>query len=274
MGVINRTPNSFSDQGLSLETNFFTKQLQSFLDDPTVVIDIGFESTAPMNQAVSLKVEKDRFLDFLKASKDFNFSDRFVSFDTYRPLNFLFMSESFKRLHPKTHFIFNDVSGVLDAELKEALLNFKGEKFYYIYTCSHIPSREHVLDHMSFVKKEEILKTTIEAFKNAHQWFEEIGMKDSLILDPGFGFSKSYEDNWILINEMETLEKELGLLDIKNPLLIGLSKKSFLKKKLVSEGELVTEKTLEDLHSKIIRAMLLKGQHRKLFRVHDPKILP
>ncbi len=269
MGVINRTPDSFSDQGLSLEINFFTKQLQSFLDDPTVIIDIGFESTAPMNSAISLDEEKERFLDFLEASKGFDFSDRYISFDTYKPANFLFMAESFKRLHPKVSFIFNDVSGVLDDELRETLLKFKGQNFFYIYTFTHIPSREHVLQHMSFVKNEDILRSTADAFKNAQEWFKALGMQAHLIFDPGFGFSKTYEDNWVLINEFGLLEEKIRG---SSAMVIGLSKKSFLKKYLEKTSNLTPE-TLEELHRKTIENMLKISRTPLLFRVHDPKVV-
>jgi dihydropteroate synthase len=269
LGVINRTPNSFSDHGLSLEINFFTKQLHSFLDDPTVIIDIGFESTAPMNSAISLEEEKGRFLDFLEASKGFDFSDRYISFDTYKPANFLFMAEFFKRLHPKVSFIFNDVSGVLDNELRETLLKFKGQNFFYIYTSTHIPSRDHVLQHMSFVKKEDIIRSTADAFKNAQEWFKALRMEGHLILDPGFGFSKSYEDNWVLINEFGLLEEKIRG---SSPMVIGLSKKSFLKKYLEKTSNLTPE-TLEELHRKTIENMLKISKTPLLFRVHDPKVV-
>jgi dihydropteroate synthase len=272
LGVINRTPNSFSDHGTSLDPDFFTRQLQSFLDDPTVIIDIGFESTAPMNSAITHEEEKERFLDFLEASKSFDFQDRYISFDTYKPANFLFMCESFKRLHPKARFIFNDVSGVLDLELKEALLNFKGQNFYYIYTSAHIPSRDLVLQHMSFVKTEAIIEATASAFKNAHEWFKGIGMEKNLLLDPGFGFSKSYEDNWVLIDEFEELEEKISNFNILNPLVIGLSKKSFLRKK-IETSELLTPEKLEELHLKLICDFLKNKKNQLLFRVHDPRIM-
>ena len=80
LGVINRTPNSFSDHGASLNPNFFDTQLKSFLEDPSVIIDIGFESTAPMNRPISESEELDRFNNFLEASKNYSFANRFISF--------------------------------------------------------------------------------------------------------------------------------------------------------------------------------------------------
>lgn len=268
LGVINRTPNSFSDHGASLNPHHFESQLKSMLEDPSVIPDIGFESTAPMNTAVSAKEELNRFEEFLKASKDFSFSDRFISFDTYKVENFLLMTSSFRKLHPKAHFIFNDVGGVLNEELKEALLKFKNEAFYYIYTFSHIPFRDKVLDHMKFVNPDSnIIEETAQAFKGAHTWFKSFGMEDKLILDPGFGFSKTYEQNWALIHHFSELE---SLADLDVPVLVGLSKKSFLKKAL----EHLPGMELEELHAQCLKNLELSSNRGKLlFRVHDPTIV-
>lgn len=270
LGVINRTPNSFSDHGLSLNPDHFNKQLQSFLNDPSVIIDVGFESTAPMNQAITLVEERVRFESFLEASKKFSFEDRFISFDTYKIKNFKYMVHEFKKLHPKAHFIFNDVSGVLDEELKEALFEFRHTNFYYIYTFSHIPSRSKTLDHMKYLDEEkDVIEDTALHFKKAYEWFKSFEMEHQLILDPGFGFSKTYEQNWKLIDSFNELEERLLELKITNPLLIGLSKKSFLKKAINSDSP----EALEEIHQNCIRKMLSNRVMNLLFRVHDPSIL-
>ena len=267
LGVINRTPNSFSDQGLSLNPQHFENQLQSFLDDPRVIVDIGFESTAPMNQAVLPEEEINRFESFLEASKNFLFDGKFISFDTYKVQNFLTMTERFKKIHPGAHFIFNDVSGVLDEELKTALLKFKDQNFFYIYTFSHIPARDQVLDHMKFVQTTtSVIDETSKAFKEAYDWFKSFQMEDKLILDPGFGFSKTFEQNWELITNWAELEKATNL---DCPILVGLSKKSFLKKALENHPGL----DLEGLHKKCIQDIQKASKGNLLFRVHDPKIL-
>jgi dihydropteroate synthase len=270
LGVINRTPNSFSDQGLSLNPDHFEKQLSEFLKDKSIIIDVGFESTAPMNKAVSFTEEIARFDLFLEATKHFSFEDRFISFDTYKVLNFKYMAHEFKKIHPKSKFIFNDVSGILDNDLKEVLVNFRGEDFYYIYTFSHIPERSKTLEHMNFLDNEtDIIEATASHFKAAYNWFKGIGMEHQLIFDPGFGFSKTFEQNWTLINHFSKLEESLLEMKLTNPIVIGLSKKSFLKRALNSEVS--TE--IEALHQKCIKSMKLNSVLNLLFRVHDPKIL-
>lgn len=267
LGVINRTPNSFSDHGLSLNPQHFENQLQSFLEDPSVIVDIGFESTAPMNQPITAAEEISRFESFLEASKKFSFAEKFISFDTYKVQNFLHMAKSFGKIHPQAHFIFNDVSGVLNEELKAALIKFKDQNFYYIYTFSHIPSRAQVLEHMKFVRPlSDVIDETSKSFNEAYTWFKSFQMENKLILDPGFGFSKTFEQNWELINQWSELERKTNL---EVPLLVGLSKKSFLKKALEDHPEL----DLEGLHKKCIQNIQKVSKGNLLFRVHDPKIL-
>ena len=267
LGVINRTPNSFSDHGASLNPHHFESQLKAMLEDSSVIPDIGFESTAPMNTAISATEEFSRFEEFLEASKGFSFNNRYISFDTYKVENFLLMTSFFRKIHPGAHFIFNDVGGVLNEELKEALLKFKNKNFYYIYTFSHIPSRDKVLDHMKFVQPDSnILDEVARAFRATHSWFKDFGMENNLILDPGFGFSKTYEQNWALIHHFA----ELGsLIDLDVPVLVGLSKKSFLKKAL----EHLPGMGLEELHAQCLKNLELSFSGKLLFRVHDPNIV-
>ncbi|MBC7712904.1 MAG: dihydropteroate synthase [Rhizobacter sp.] len=270
MGVINRTPDSFSDKGISLNPDFFQKQLSSFLADPKIIIDVGFESTAPMNNPITHVEELARFENFLEASKQFSFVDRFISFDTYKVKNFKHMAHEFKKVHPKAHFIFNDVSGCLDVELNEALIEFRGHNFYYIYTSAHIPERSKTLEHMKFIdEKTEIIESTATSFKAAYDWFKTFGMEHQLILDPGFGFSKTYEQNWRLVEHFNELEERLLEMKITNPILIGLSKKSFLKKAVNTSDVAATEA----LHQECIKKISKNSIMNLLFRVHDPKIL-
>lgn len=270
LGVINRTPNSFSDSGLSLNSSFFDQQLKAFLNDSKVIIDIGFESTAPMNQSISSSLEWERFELFLEAIKKFNFNKRIISFDTYKVANFLRMHKAFSGLYPQAQFIFNDVSGVLDNELKDALVSFKGLEFYYIYTFTHIPERGHVCDHMNYLNESsDIIPQCQKAFLKAVAFFKDLGMESQLLLDPGFGFSKTFDQNWKLINSFGEFSTGLLSIGIMNPMVIGLSKKSFLKMAInSSEDDL-----LEKIHGDCLKKMKQAAHHQLLFRVHDTGVL-
>lgn len=260
------TPNSFSDSGYSLSPDHLSQQLSFFLSRKDLIPDIGFESTAPMNSPITAQEERERFNAFLELSKNFSFNDKLISFDTYRVDNFLYMAHKWREVHPQAQFIFNDISGVLDHDLKQAL---KEEKFYYVYTFSHIPDRLHVHDHMKHLSTEDIVEQTLQAFRRSHDFFIQNNKSEFLILDPGFGFSKTFEQNWQLLNNLWSIVKVLKKEQLNHPLLIGLSKKSFLRKALKTESFSESE----FLHFKCLVDLMQIQDHHLLFRVHDPRIV-
>lgn len=274
LGVINRTPNSFSCLGESLADEAFFNKLNLHLRSPRVVTDVGFESTAPMNRAITPEEELARFRIFLYKTKSCDFSDRFISFDTYRPRNFLIMALEMKRYHPRAKFILNDVSGVLDRELKETLIKcreFFGEHdFHYIYSFTHVPSRLDVLSHDKFLNlSRPIVDQCIDSFWAAFMFFKDLGLESQLLLDPAFGFSKSYDQNWDLIYSFSTLLKGLESKKIHNPLVLGLSKKRFLRTKL----NLKDPNETEGLHQKLILKLQSMTRRQLIFRVHDTSLV-
>lgn len=273
LGVINITPNSFSDpQKKIIDHDQLLSQLKTFKDYPNLILDFGFESTAPMNTSITLEEERSRFDQFLAKIKDVDLSNRWISFDTYRPLNYAYFEEQFKTRYSGNGFIFNDVSGVIDSELLEFLKKkIDQENFYYIHSSTHIPSRDHVLDHMKFLNEENIIQTSTTQFQKAHQIFKENGLLPKIIFDPAFGFSKTYEQNWELINRFSELLINLKESGIVQPWLIGLSKKSFLRKALPDSTDPFLDS--EILHAKIIKELLSKNLGHLLFRVHNPELV-
>lgn len=273
MGVVNITPNSFSDGGLHLEEQKLLNTLQNFQSIPNLIIDIGCESTAPMNTAVSSEVEKKRFqffLDIIKNNPQLKINK--LSLDTYKTENFKYFYSEIKKLYPHIEIIFNDVSGVLDSELEKVLLELTD--VLYIFTSTRIPDRLHVLDHMKFLDKKSsnIIEETFENFKLAHHWFSSRNLEKRIIFDPGFGFSKSYEENWELIENFADLVKKLESEFIKTPWCIGLSKKSFLRKKCTTAIDPVV--AAEELHQKLLKNFLAQIKTEVYFRVHNPEITP
>lgn len=274
LGVINRTPNSFSCSGYSLVKDHLLAQI-NLHHRLNVISDFGFESTAPMNQAISSQEEMERFHEFLSITKSQDFSGQIISFDTYRPNSFGAMCEAFIRIHPRIKgFIFNDVSGVLDEDLKKTLTQvkqqYKDKEIYYVYTFSFIANRFAVLEHNKNLRAgESIIESCVAHFLYAKNYLREILDDEHLLLDPGFGFSKTYEQNWDLIHRFGYLIGQLKKNEIKNTLLIGLSKKSFLRGKLGVKNPEETEK----LHQAILNSMLSASSNSLLLRVHNPSIL-
>ena len=272
MGVINITPNSFSDANKNLNSENLKSNLNEFLSFPNLAFDFGFESTAPMNSAISFSEEKKRFDHFFEQIKDVDLSGRWISFDTYKLENFLYFESQFQSRYKDCGYILNDVSGVIDDELLLFLKNKnKGENFYYVYCCTHIPSRGFVLNHTQFIKEEDIIEGSFNNFKRAYELFKDLGMKDKIIFDPCFGFSKSYEQNWDLINRFDLLVLKLEEISITAPWVIGISKKSFLRKSLPLSIDPFADS--EILHAKIIKNFCEKQLGHLIFRVHDPKLV-
>ena len=273
MGVINLTPNSFSDQNKFLNNSETLKAtLLHFKSIPSLVFDFGFESTAPMNTAISESEERLRFDAFFEAIKDIDFSGCWISFDTYKCQNYLYFEEQFNSRYQNCGFIFNDVSGVLDSEVL-SLLEKKRQQdnFYYILNYTHIPVRTNVQKHMEFVREGDIIQMCFEHLTSEYKKLSEIGMADKIIFDPGFGFSKSYDQNWDLINRFDELCRLIESININRPWLIGVSKKAFLRKSLLDSKD--PFKDSEIIHEQIIKKLMSKKLGHLLFRVHDPLIV-
>lgn len=272
MGVINITPNSFSDANKNLNSENLKSTLNDFLTFPNLAFDFGFESTAPMNTAISLLEERQRFDHFFEQIKDVDLSGRWISFDTYKIENFLYFESQFQSRYKNCGYIFNDVSGVIDDELLLFLkTKNKDENFFYIYCYTHIPSREFVLNHAQYIKDGDILETCLNHFKKGLDLFNQAGLKDKIIFDPCFGFSKSYDQNWDLINRFDLLVQKLQEISITAPWVIGISKKSFLRKSLTQSFDPFADS--EILHAKIIKNFWEKKLGHLIFRVHDPKLV-
>lgn len=273
MGVINITPNSFSDSESMLQNKVALKnKITLFKNIPGLIFDFGFESTAPMNRPISLDEERNRFDLFFENIKEQDFNGQWISFDTYRPINFLYFEEKFKSRYSNCGFIFNDISGVLDEDLIELLRSKKNqENFYYIFTSTHIPSREKVLNHMDYLSEGSIIKETQSFFKKGFKLFLDIGIENKIIFDPGFGFSKNFDQNWELLSGLDQLLFGLKESKIIVPWLIGISKKSFLRQSLTHS--LDTFRDAELLQSKLLRELIDKKLGQFLYRVHDPFLI-
>ncbi len=268
MGVINITPNSFSDGGKNFSEVTLKKTLNDFLLHPNLILDFGFESTAPMNCAISYSEEKDRFDTFFLATKDFDFHNRWLSIDTYKIENFHYYFKQLRSRYPQCGIILNDVSGVRDQILFDLLMEYQFDSnFYYIFNNTHIPHRHDVVKHMSFVKEDEIIVSTIKNFENASIWFDQfLHLKKRVLFDVGFGFSKSFAQNWALINNLEQVINSFS----NHTWVIGLSKKSFLRNGFIDSKDPIAES--EVLHLELVKNIMTLSRSHIIFRVHDPNI--
>lgn len=268
MGVINITPNSFSDKHDSKDSQI--SRLKELKDSSVSVIDIGAQSTAPFNKPISISEEKRRYKKFFSIEQiEAYFNPSIIlSFDTYYPEVMRWLLEEYPFLL-NYQIWWNDVSGILSHEVYELMEDYP--KLHYVYCHNHVPDRMSVLDHMKYVKNTCDLA---EKFEIAINSFVQHKIEDRLILDPCFGFAKSFEQNWYIIDNLETLYHPFR----KYPLIFGVSKKSFMREKARLLGNLPKDHCKEDLflrseiiHQELINKLKQSMSSDVFFRVHNVK---
>lgn len=269
LGVINMTPNSFSDGGIHLDREVLKKSLLEFSKIKNLIIDIGAESTAPMNQAISHESERERLDLFFEVADQIKLFQiiKIISIDTYKIDTFEYVYQQIRLRDKKIKIIFNDVSGVIDRDLFTCLQS--KSDIFYIYSATRIKNRNLVLNHMKdFSESKNISKEIHQQFLKTIKLFKGNNLDQILILDPAFGFSKTHEENLFLLDQFPIYSQ-----NIDYPFLIGISKKSFLRRDIESndpksDSELVHFYFLKQFQE---QGKLLKKQ--VFFRVHDPSII-
>jgi dihydropteroate synthase len=245
MGVMNVTPDSFSDAGefFSPETIPLRLQFLKSFD----AIDIGAESTAPMNAAISWQDEWQRWQMVLPLLKDISTT---ISADTYHPETIFELLKYWQDQKMKAKLIWNDVSGKFDDSVREFLKSGHD----YVFCHNLAPTRELSGRHMDYVAAEIDLVNYFESRRNPQ-----------VIFDPCLGFSKSYEQNWEIIGKFAELQKKLK----HDRWLIGFSRKSFLKKKYQIEDR----EELDRLHVVELGKMLKESSGEVWVRTHRPELI-
>lgn len=281
MGVINVTPDSFSDGGKYNSFSSFKKYLEEML--PYVdAIDVGGESTAPKSKEIDAHEEWERLKEtlcmFLQDHADiFLKSHTLLSIDTYRHETALKVQHFLNKNNLNIPWMWNDVSGVLDGQLLSLLKN-ELSQVYYVYSHTFVPHRDETSQHLNYTYKgqhDDLLWEVIKHFNRATQVFQQHDFLDRIYFDPCFGFSKTYEQNHFLLDQFVQVMRSFPL---SQKWLVGLSKKTFLRGKdpagnilpLTSE----TEKASEMRHKKILQTwQKILMSYSLMYRVHDYKIL-
>ena len=243
MGILNVTPDSFSDGG---RYNVMDKALQhcgQMLEKGADFIDIGGCSTRPNNAIATEGEEMERVVPILKAIRK-AFPEALVSIDTFR-------KNVAEACIGEGADVINDISGGLfDAEM----LPYIGRNHipYVMMHCVGTPDTMH-----QYALDGDIHQTVMEFFERQCQVLEAYGAQQ-IILDPGIGFGKSLEANYRLLSDMERYRyKDL-------PVLIGISRKSLIFKVLGT-----TPQAAENGTTVLNTLALLHGAD--LLRVHDVK---
>jgi dihydropteroate synthase len=243
MGILNITPDSFSDGGKYLTLNEALRRAHEMIEEGVDIIDIGGESTRPGSDPVSVEDELKRITPIIEAlKKEFDIA---ISVDTYKPpvMNVAIDMEV---------AMINDIYALTQPGALDVVKNSK------VGVClMHMqgtPKTMQVNPHYTNVVSE--VKLFLEARVN-HLTSESID-KSRMILDPGFGFGKTFEHNIELLKYLESFES------FNLPILVGLSRKSFIRKILDGEHD-------DHLSGSISAAIFSALKGAKILRVHDIK---
>lgn len=243
MGILNMTPDSFSDGGRFNSPVAAVRHAEAMLKDGAEIIDIGPQSTRPGANFLTATEEIQRVGNLISTLKK-EFPESLISLDT-------FWSETVEFGYNEGIDMVNDISaGQFDPKLFPAVA-----RTGLPYVLMHVnPSYKAMHEKISY---DNITVSLNKFFSEKASELKELGVKD-IILDPGFGFGKTQEDQLKLIDEVQFLG--FGTF----PLLIGISRKSFIYKPLNKKPTEIVAET-QRLHLKVLQ------QGAKILRVHDVK---
>jgi dihydropteroate synthase len=251
MGVLNCTPNSFSDGGEISSSEDFMAKISSF--GHVDALDLGAESTAPMNDSISWKTEWERLRTFLPLVKHFPGT---LSIDTYHPETIEEVLRFYLDHALNQKLIWNDVSGKFDSFVRDFLSI--SPSFSYVFSHNLAPTREQTGRHMDFVRND----LSLEELKDYFLPFK----RPQVIFDPCLGFSKTYEQNWMILNQFSELQELVS----HEQWLVGFSRKSFLRKKF--NLSMNQKEELDQVHIEVLRNIPMHGEI--WIRSHRPELIP
>ena len=243
MGILNVTPDSFSDGGRYNEMDHAMQHCEQMLSEGADIIDIGGCSTRPNNAIATENEEMERVIPILKAVRK-QFPEALVSIDTFR-------KNVAETCVAEGADIINDISGGLfDTEM----LPYIGQNHlpYILMHCVGTPETMH-----QYALDGDIHQTVHDFFAQQCQVLEAYG-EQQIILDPGIGFGKSLEANYQLLNDLNRYRYN------NLPILIGISRKSLINKVLGT-----TPQDAENGTTVLNTIALLNGAD--LLRVHNVK---
>jgi len=248
MGVINVTPDSFSDGGLFLDSKVAIAHAQQMLLDGVDIIDFGGESTRPGSERISAQEEMDRVLPVISELAK---TDAILSIDTMR-------AEVAKAAMSAGAHMINDVSGgKADPEMLPYVATLDVP-----YVLMHWRGPSNIMNTLT--NYDDVVRdVTMEIHAQVEVAVTAGISRDRIVIDPGIGFAKTVEQNWPILKHLDALD-ELGL-----PILMGASRKKFLGELLARNGEARVTEERESATTAISTLMALRQTWA--VRVHDVK---
>ena len=242
MGILNVTPDSFYAGSRGVTERYILERLQQILDEGASIVDIGAYSSRPGAQEVSVTEEMERLRSGLEIIRQ-HCPDAIVSVDTFRADVAKMCVEEYGVA------IINDISaGQMDDRMFATIA-----RLGVPYIIMHMKGTPQTMQ--TNPQYDHFLKEVFYYFSEKVQNLRDLGVKD-IIIDPGFGFGKTLEHNYELMNHLE----EFSLFEL--PLLVGVSRKSMIYKLLGTTPEEALNGSTA-LHT----IALLKGAN--ILRVHD-----
>jgi len=242
MGIINVTPDSFYEGSRYIDPGEIIEAVGRMVKEGADMVDVGASSSRPGASSVSEEEEMGRLHMALGAIRR-DFPDLIVSVDTFRA--------SIANMAVKEYRadIINDISGgEMDPNMFRTI-----SKLNVPYILMHMKGTPETMQHEA--EYENLVDEILQYFGRKVNRLKKEGLND-IIIDPGFGFGKTMDHNYTLLNHLDTFR----MLEL--PILVGLSRKSMIYKKLeISPEESLNGSTAAQM------AALLKGAN--ILRVHD-----
>ena len=243
MGIINATPDSFYSDSRQQNTDAILKKAEQMLKEGATILDIGGQSTRPGSEKLDADVELKRVIAPIEAIYT-NFPEAFISIDTY------FSLVAKEAVAAGASFV-NDISaGSIDSEMISTVASLNVP-----YVLMHMQGTPQTMQQKSVY--ENVTKEILDFFIQKTDELKKAGIKD-IVIDLGFGFGKTIQHNFELLRNLSVFKM------LNSPILLGISRKSFIYKTLnISVEDSLNGTTA--LHS----TGLLNGAC--MLRVHDVK---
>ena len=244
MGILNVTPDSFSDGGLFVNSDIAINYVKQMIADGADIIDIGGESTRPGAKEVSIEEELQRVIPVIKAIRQF--SDVAISIDTSKP-------EVMREAIKAGANMINDVNALQAENAIETAVELN------VPVClMHMQGKPRTMQ--SNPEYTDVVEEVIAFLKNRISVCHNAGISsENIIVDPGFGFGKTLEHNLTLFKHLEEFTK----LDCA--VLVGVSRKSMI-------GAILDNAPADErLYGSVALATLAAWKNANILRVHDVK---
>ncbi|WP_414000385.1 dihydropteroate synthase [Flavobacterium sp. W1B] len=243
MGILNVTPNSFFDGGKYNDESEILSQVEKIIADGATFIDLGAYSSKPSAEFVSEQEELDRIIPAVQLILK-HFPEALLSIDTFR-------AGVAKACIENGAAIINDIAaGELDDKMFDVIA-----KYNVPYIMMHMRGTPQTMQSMT--NYEDIIKEMLFYFSEKIHKARSLGIND-LIIDPGFGFAKTIEQNYEVMQKMELFQ----MLEL--PLLVGISRKSMIYKVLNSSPK-------DALNGTTFLNTIALTKGASILRVHDVK---